>query len=233
MKNLLVQLWRHCRFAASPSRRISACCRDRSTAPQSSYYFNKGEYGPATFDRTHIFNLNAIYMLPFYGDQKGLVGKALGGWQASAIAQYNTGLANTVTTSSSDPAAVGLIGPSASSARPNLVCNPYTGWTSTRTSWFNTACFVNPATGQHTLGNEGRGVLRGPGYEGWSIALSKSVGFGADLRYKLVLRGEASNAFNHTNPSTFGFLNNTSSLFGTIIGYRDPRIIQVSGKIYF
>ena len=206
---------------------------DRSNAPQSTYYFNKGEYGPASFDRTHIFNLNAIYMLPFYRDQKGLVGKTLGGWQASAIAQYYTGLAYTVTTSSSDPAAVGLIGSSSSSGRPDLLCNPYSGWTSTRTSWFNTACFVNPAAGQHHLGNEGRGVLRGPGYEGWSIAISKALTFGVEQRYKFTLRGEASNAFNHTNPSTFGSTNNTSSLFGTITGYRDPRIIQISGKFYF
>lgn len=215
------------------SRNLTDNGSDRSNAPQSTYYFNKGEYGPATFDRTHIFNLNAIYMLPFYRDQKGVLGKTLGGWQASAIAQYYTGLPYTVTTSSSDPAAVGLIGSSASGARPDLVCNPYANFTSTRTSWFNTACFVNPSLGQHHLGDEGRGVLRGPGYAGWSIALSKAVAFGNDGRYRFVLRGEASNAFNQTNPSTFGSLNNTSSLFGTITGYRDPRIIQLSGKFYF
>jgi hypothetical protein len=215
------------------SRNLTDNGSDRSNAPQSTYYFNKGEYGPATFDRTHVFNLNAIYMLPFFRDQKGFVGKTLGGWQASAVAQYNTGLAYTVTTSSSDPAAVGLIGSSASSARPDLVCNPYSNFTSTRTSWFNTKCFVNPATGQHHLGDEGRGVLRGPGYEGWSLALSKAVAFGVEQRFKFTLRGEASNAFNHTNPSTFGSLNNTSSLFGTITGYRDPRIVQLSGKFYF
>jgi len=215
------------------SRNLTDNGSDRSNAPQSTYYFNRGEYGPATFDRTHVFNLNAIYELPFFTQQRGLVGKTLGGWQASAIAQYNTGLAYTVTTSSSDPAAVGLLGASGSSARPNLLCNPYSGWTSTRTSWFNTGCFANPASGVHTLGNEGRGVLRGPGYEGWSIALSKAVAFGADARYRFTLRGEASNAFNHTNPSIFGSTNNTSSLFGTITGYRDPRILQVSGKFYF
>ncbi len=215
------------------SRNLTDNGSDRSNAPQSSYNFNQGEYGPATFDRTHIFNLNGIYMLPFYRDQKGFIGKALGGYQVSAIAQYNTGLPTTVTTSSSDPAAVGLLGASASSARPDLLCNPYANWTSTRTSWFNTACFANPAAGQHHLGNEGRGVLRGPGYEGWSIALSKAVTFGVEQRYRVVIRGEASNAFNHTNPSGFGSTNNTSSLFGTITGYRDPRIIQLSGKFYF
>jgi hypothetical protein len=177
--------------------------------------------------------MNAIYDLPFFRTQKGIAGKVLGGWEASAIATYYTGLAYTVTTSSSDPTAIGLIGSSASSARPDLLCNPYAGVTSVRTAWINTSCFVNPAAGQHHLGDEGRGVLRGPGYEGWNISLSKNVIWGAENHYRFQLRGEASNAFNHTNPSIFGSTNNTSSLFGTITVYRDPRIIQLGAKLYF
>ncbi len=138
-----------------------------------------------------------------------------------------------MTTSSSDPAALGLLGSSAASGRPDLLCNPYAGWTSTRTAWFNTACFIDPPAGQHHVGNEGRGVLRGPGYEGWSTSLSKNVVFGPEQRFRFQLRGEASNVFNHTNPSTFGSTNNTSSLFGQITGYRDPRIIQLGAKLYF
>ena len=74
-------------------------------------------------------------------------------------------------------------------------------------------------------------MIRGPGYEGWSLALSKNVEF--KERYRFQLRGEASNLLNHTNPSTFGSLSNVSTLFGTVTGYRDPRIIQISGKFYF
>jgi hypothetical protein len=207
---------------------------DRSNAPQSTYNFNKGEYGPGTYDRKQVFNLNFVYQIPVFTQQKGLVGKTLGGWQASAIAQYYTGLPYTVTNGSvQDPAAVGFLGSSASSGRPDLVCNPYSGWTSVRTSWFNTACFQNLPAGVHRLGNEGRSVLRGPGYEGWNISLSKNVTFGAEQRFRFQLRGEASNALNHTNPSTFGSTTITSSLFGTITGYRDPRIIQLGAKMYF
>ena len=56
---------------------------------------------------------------------------------------------------------------------------------------------------------------------------------GNEGRYRFQLRGEASNVFNHTNPSTFGSTNNTSSLFGQITGYRDPRIVQLGAKFYF
>src|SRR5665213_3543406 len=206
---------------------------DRSNAAQNSYNFNEGEYGPATFDRKHVFNVNFVYVLPIFTAQKGLAGKTLGGWEVSGIGSYYTGLAYTVTTSNSDPAALGLIGSSSASARPDLLCDPYAGVNRTRTTWFNTACFINPPAGQHHVGNAGRGVLRGPGYEGWSTSLSKNVVFGQDGRYRFQLRGEASNVFNHTNPSTFGSLNNTSSLFGQITGYRDPRIIQLGAKMYF
>ena len=206
---------------------------DRSNAPQNSYNFNHGEYGPSPLDRTHVVSINFVYELPFFTAQKGFLGKTLGGWEVSGIGSYYTGLPYTITTSSNDPAALGLLGSSAASARPDLVCDPYARWTSTRTSWFNTACFMNPPAGEHRVGNEGRGVLRGPGYEGWSFSASKNVTFGNEGRYRFQLRGEASNALNQTNPSTFGSTNNTSSLYGQITGYRDPRIIQLGAKFYF
>jgi len=76
-------------------------------------------------------------------------------------------------------------------------------------------------------------VIRGPGYEGWSFSASKNVTFGPEQRFRFQLRGEASNAFNHTNPSTFGSLSRISTLFGVVTGYRDPRIIQLGAKLYF
>jgi hypothetical protein len=206
---------------------------DRSNAPQDLYNFNSGEYGPATFDRTQVFNLNFVYTLPFYKTQQGFKGKALGGWQISGIASYYTGLPYTVTTANVDPAGLGIIGSSPASLRPDLVCDANSNAPQTRAQWFNTACFQNVPTGQHRVGNEGRGVIRGPGYEGWSFSGSKNLLFGAEQRFRFQLRGEASNAFNHTNPSTFGSLANTSALFGTVTGYRDPRIIQLGAKLYF
>jgi len=203
---------------------------DRSSAPQNVYNFHDGEYGPATFDRRHVFSANVIYTLPFMKTQHGLAGKVVGGWQVSAFANYSTGLPYTVTTTGVDPAALGIL-PGAASGRPDLTCDPYAGVTSTRTSWFNISCFPNVPAGVHRPGNEGRGVLRGPGYENWNVAASKNFLFRDRFRFQL--RGEASNVLNHTNPSTFGSLTNTNSLFGTITGYRDPRIIQIAAKLYF
>jgi hypothetical protein len=220
-------------FSYTWSHNLSDNNSDRSNAPENTYNFHNGEYGDATFDRRQVFNLNGIYMLPFFKTQKGFVGKTLGGWQASAIAQYYTGLPYTVSTSSSDPTALGILGSSPASGRPDQVCNPNVGGLQTRLSWFNASCFVNVPAGVRHVGDAGRSTIAGPGYEGWSLAFSKLVAFGAEGRYNFQLRGEASNAFNHTNPSTFGSLNNTSSLFNTITGYRDPRTIQIGAKFNF
>ena len=206
---------------------------DRSSSPENVYNFHDGEYGSGAYDRKQVFNLNFVYDIPFLRARKDLVGKALGGWEVSGIASYYSGLPYTVTTSGTDPDALGIIGSSPSSLRPDLTCDPTVGALRTRFAWFNTACFPNPATGAHHVGDEGRSVIRGPGYEGWSFSASKNFIFGEADRFRLQIRGEASNAFNHTNPSTFGSLSNTSSLFGTITGYRDPRIIQLAAKFYF
>jgi len=200
-------------------------------APQNTYNVTRGEYGPSLLDRKHIFNLNLVYPLPFYKTQQGLVGKALGGWQVAANANYQSGLPYTATTSGTDPGGLGIIGASAAGLRPNLICNPNSGGAQTRFQYFNTACFAPPPVSAHLPGNEARGVIRGPGYEGWNLAVSKNLLF--KERFRFQLRGEASNAFNHPNPSTFGSLSIVSSLFGTVTVYRDPRIIQLAGKFYF
>ena len=170
---------------------------------------------------------------PFFRNRQGLVGKALGGWEVSGIGSYYTGLPYTVTTSGTDPARSRhhRIQPGQPAPGSHLRCQrrsadalPVVQYRLLR---------QRPAAGQHRVGNEGRGVIRGPGYEGWSFSASKNVKFGEGDRYRFQLRGEASNAFNHTNPSTFGSLANTSTLFGTITGYRDPRIIQLAAKFYF
>ncbi len=220
-------------FAYTWSKGLTDSQTDRSSAPQNRYDFHNSEYGPTQYDRRHVFSVNGIYMLPFFKAQKGLTGKALGGWQISAIGSAYTGLPFTAATSNTDPAATGLLGSSAQGARPDMICDPNSGAARDRVQWFNTACFAAVPAGQHRFGNAGRGTIRGPGYQSWSLSLSKNVLFGVDNRFRLQVRGEASNAFNHTNLSGIGSTNNTSTLFGTISSFRDPRIIQIGAKLYF
>ena len=48
-------------------------------------------WGPATYDRRHVFVVNAIYEFPFFKNQGSLSGKMLGGWAISAVSQFQTG----------------------------------------------------------------------------------------------------------------------------------------------
>jgi len=97
--------------------------------------------------------------------------------------------------------------------------------------WINTSCFQPVAEGTVRLGNAGRGVVRGPGYAKWDISLYKN--FRIKERANLQLRLETFNTFNHPNPNGFASLNNTSSVFGQINTYRDPRLVQIAGKFTF
>jgi hypothetical protein len=201
---------------------------DRSTAPQDSYNI-PGEKSRATLDRAHVVTINYIYELPFFQDQQGFVGKVLGGWQLSGIATYQTGLPFTVTTSNFDPAGTGVINANPA-GRPNVTCDANELGPKTPQEYFETSCFTTVTT-SNIPGNAGRGIIEGPPTTRVDFTLSKSFRFGETMR--LQLRGEAFNVFNHTNFRTFGSLNNTSSLFGTISAVRDPRTMQLGAKFSF
>ena len=207
---------------------------DRSTAPQNSYDI-QSDYGRAALDRRHVLTINYIYELPFYRDQKGFVGKLLGGWEAQGIATYQTGLPFTVTTSNFDPAGLGLIPALIAGSRPNLLCDPNSGGAQTQQQWFNTDCFTrNPtasATGiPNTVGTSPRGIVNGPSVRKVDFTLSKNFRFSESM--SLQLRGEAFNVFNITNFNTLS-TNVTASNFGQVISVRDPRTIQFGIKFYW
>ncbi|HWE50702.1 MAG TPA: TonB-dependent receptor [Bryobacteraceae bacterium] len=213
------------------SKNLTDNASDRSNAPQNSYDWHEGEYGPATLDRTQVFSANYEYMLPFFSKTHGFAGEVLKGWEVSGILSFYTGSPFTVTTSSVDPAGLGLLGNSAASSRPDMVCDPMANAPRTIVQWFNTACFQPVPQNAVRPGNAGRGVIRGPGFENWDAAAMKSFSLGEKLR--LQLRGEALNATNHPNPNGFASTNITSTLFGQINSFRAPRRIQLSMKLTF
>jgi hypothetical protein len=60
------------------------------------------DYGRADFDQTHVFNLNAVYDLPFgkgkyfLNGSGGAVDRLVGGWQLGGILRINTGTPLTI-----------------------------------------------------------------------------------------------------------------------------------------
>lgn len=221
------------------SKNLTDSQNDRSAAPQNTYD-TKSEYARAALDRTHVLSINYIYELPFFRKQNDLVGKVLGGWQASGIITYNSGLPFTVTTSNFDPAGTGIINANPA-GRPILLCDPNENAPHTATVWFNTACFQpNPANTantaalgfQNVLGNTPRGVIEGPPTHRVDFTMSKNIRFTETAR--LQLRAEVFNVFNHTNFRGFSSLNITGGAnFGRIGSVRDPRTMQFGAKIQF
>lgn len=234
--------WRHNSLVAANytwSHALTNANADRTGAPQISSN-PSAEYGPAAADRRQMFNFNAVYALPFFYEQHGVVGHLLGGWEVSGLGYFNTGLPLNVTTTGLDPGGVGVVSSaSVSSGRPDQVTDPnHTGTTPihNRLHWFNINAFTAVPNGQIRGGDAARNVVQGPGWWRVDTGLFKNVNF--TERLHLQLRGEAFNLFNHTNPdtistasliSTSGF----SSTAGNITGYRDKRILQIGAKLVF
>ena len=79
-------------------------------------------------------------------------------------------------------------------------------------------------------GNAGRGVVLGPGYGRWDLALARNISVNEGVRFQF--RGEMFNLFNHTNPLAVNTVR-TNTLFGQVTSTRDPRLIQLGLKLYF
>lgn len=209
---------------------------DRSTAPQNSADI-RSDYGRATLDRRHVFTMNYIYELPFFQRQDNFVGKVLGGWQASGIFVYNTGLPFTVTTSNYDPAGLGFISAAIAGGRPNVTCDPNDNAANSQQQYFNTGCFqLNPATTPvptnlvNVPGSAGRGIINGPRTLRTDFTLTKNIRIGETM--SLQLKGEAFNIFNTVNFRTLS-LNVTAANFGQVLTTRDPRTMQFGVKFNF
>jgi hypothetical protein len=80
------------------SRDLTNAQADYSGVIQNIYNIN-GDYGRAAVDRTNVLNVDGVLEEPFFRDQKDLKGRALGGWELSAIYSVNSGLPLTVSAS--------------------------------------------------------------------------------------------------------------------------------------
>ncbi|HXN22782.1 MAG TPA: carboxypeptidase regulatory-like domain-containing protein [Candidatus Dormibacteraeota bacterium] len=185
------------------------------TPPGGIRYFKnyQAEYGNTVNDVRHVLSVSGIYQLPFgkgrplASNLGGVANAIIGGWTVEGIASYRTGDYLTpidiVDVSNSGNSRPDVIG------RPNGFSHSDTG--SKVAKWFNTAAFQRAP--RFTFGNSGAGIIEGPGYNAFDLALQKRFLIRESMG--LQVRGEFFNAFNHTNlgnPSTsFG-----SAGFGTI-----------------
>jgi hypothetical protein len=185
-------------------------------------------YGPAPFDRRHIFVATYSYNIPFFRAQEGFVGHALGGWEVSGITRAQTGQPFTVTGTAS--------GSALGRRRADFIGGDISISNPTPDHWFNTAAFA-PAPDTR-LGNSFPGVVRGPGLYTWDLSVRKV--FNIQENWKLRFQTDFFNAFNHTNlrfdSLTSEVVNNTNfndGSFGTATAAGPARNIQFGLKLTF
>ena len=178
-------------------------------------------YGPATFDRRHVFALTYTYNVRMFSRTRGFVKAVLDGYEISGVMRLQSGPYLTVTGTansvfgnrrgdclSSDPLFEdGERGPN---------------------NWARREAFaIAPDTRRGTCGV---GTLRGPGAQTWDFSLRRN--FGLTERFKLRFQADIFNAFNRTNFRDLES-NLSSAAFGTISTSGPPRNIQFGLKLTF
>jgi hypothetical protein len=200
--------------------------------PQSVYNLSS-EYGPTVFDRTNLFNANFVYVLPFFRNEQGVTGHFLGGWQATGIISYGSGLYLTANTINVDPGGVGDLATGSAAvgtARPDVVEHPNRNAPHQLKQWFNTAAFGQVPHGEYRPGNAPVSNIPGPGYGNWDLSLFKNIKFPESV--VMQLRAESFNAFNHTNFSGVATTLGNSN-YGQVTGAGPARVLQLAAKINF
>jgi len=164
-----------------------------------------------------VFNASYIWHMPFLKNRQDLTGKALGDWTFSGITTFVSGTPSSI---SLDTGVNGLAG------LPNCVAS--VNGPRSHQEWFNTTAFVAPPYG--FFGNCAYGDIIGPPLQVWNWALYKT--FDVTERWKVQLRFEAFNIFNHPN---FQGLDEGvgDGAFGQTTSTADPRQLEGVLRITF
>jgi len=182
----------------------------------------QAQKGSSNFDVRQRFVVSGFYQLPF-GRSKGVLAPVVRNWQVSAIYSMQTGQPFTVT-QRTDPSGT------ATTARPNRLRDgelPSDQRGPNR--WFDQTAFATVTC--VCFGNSGRHILRAPGFRNLDFGVTRDFVF--HERFRLQVRGEAFNLFNHPN---FGLPNASIGapgvgIIGTVVN--PERQMQVAMKLYF
>jgi len=202
--------------------------------------FNPMSYrGSSDFDQRHNITANSVVELPFgkgkpfLGSASGLVNQIAGGWQASILWRYRSGLPFNATSGGQYPtnylsSALAIVRPGSSIPENGTGFNQNGNPSMFRTTNAAAANFTAQYPG--TAGT--RAILRGPHMSNFDLSLGKFFTLPFE-GHRIQVRAEAFNAFNNVNffapslslanPSTFG-------QFGSVMA---PRVMQFALRYEF
>ena len=184
--------------------------------------FNKKfNYGPATFDRRHVFALTYTYTVRMFSRTRGFAKAVLDGYEVSGITRFQSGPYLTATATGNS-----VFGNrradclSSEQLFPNGERGP--------NNWARREAFA--AAPDTRRGTCGVGTIEGPGAQTWDFSLRRR--FSLTEKFKLQFQADIFNAFNRTNFRDLES-NLSSAAFGTISTSGPPRNIQFGLKLTF
>ena len=185
--------------------------------------FNKKfNYGPATFDRRHVFALTYTYTLNMFARTHGFARALLHGYEVSGITRLQSGPYLTVTATGNS--ALGNRRADCLSSDP-LFPDGERG----PNNWARRDAFA--AAPDSRRGTCGVGTLLGPGAQTWDFSLRRR--FSLTEQFKLQFQADIFNAFNRTNFRDLDSNWSNVTSFGTISTSGPPRNIQFGLKLTF
>lgn len=204
---------------------------------QIPWQFPELERALSSLDRTHVFTVGAVYELPFGKGRRwlseGVLAHVIGGWQLNGIVSASSGVPLTITQSNTNTILA--------TQRPNVrdpnnlsgrVDEP--SFVAGGRRWLIAAddpAFPFVASSNIGIGNLGRNTSREPGYTNFDLSVFRSVNF--TERFRLDLRFEAFNAFNHVNYREPSSTNIVNANYGIITAAAPPRRLQLGARLSF
>lgn len=194
-----------------------------STGILNYYNLLEGEYSKAVQDIPQRLVLTGLWTEPFFKQGSRLERLALGGWNLSTVASFQSGQTLSISATNN----LGNNRPNVVPGVSDQVAHP------TLSQWFNTAAFSVPPA--FTYGNSSRTIpnVMGPRLINVDLALYKD--FVVHERFTIALRGEAFNLANRPdfgNPATNASLSTFGTVTSTLVNPL-PRNIQLSMRISF
>ena len=164
-------------------------------------YNRSGDRGRSTYDRPHRFSLNGVYELPWMREQKGALGKIVGGWQISGFLTFQSG-APFSALAGVDPGfrLSGIDSLVGNAIRPNL--NTTLDLSSMTVRDILAAGgrdLFSAVTASNPIGNAGRNILRAKGIQNLDMSITKGVRLreSVNLQYRCEF-------YNSTNTRNYG-----------------------------
>lgn len=140
-------------------------------------YNRRADRGRSTYDRPHRFSVNGVYELPFFREQKGAVGRILGGWQVSGFLTLQSG-APFSPLAGIDPGfrLSGIDALVGNAIRPNVATDlDLSRMTLREILAAGGRTLFSNVTAANPIGNAGRNILRADGINNLDLAVVKNI----------------------------------------------------------